>query len=296
VGVARYLAAFRDALGGGFSPFFFVVYFATELGVLWLLLPIALLSPRRREVGFMGVWFVVATAPFVLVFYEQIEPRHIMVNLAAATGLFALALEVLRTRLASWSDLRPVYKSVVASILVLIVMGTNWLALTLMPYEIELKPLTAMLGKLDARYGAGNYTVLVPWTISEFYAIRDIWPGVDVRTVEVMMEDEKPEHEPRRDLRDLHHRGRNIESLDELSKVHRPLVFLGMQRRFAADSIDLLQQASPSLGARLTKRFQVADQLYTSDSRWFWGSPRVHLQPIGQVGHYYAFEAHLPGQ
>jgi hypothetical protein len=293
IGVMRYARAFSAAFGGGFSPLFFALYFATELGVLWLLLPVASFSARRRELLFMGLWFTISTAPFVFVFYEQVEPRHIMVNLPAAAGLFALGVEVLFTRLGSWFRVRPARGTALAALVVILLMGTNWLALALMPHEIELWNLTTMLQDLDARYGAGRYTVLSPWALSEFYTIRVVWPAVDVRSVELMVEDEKPEREPLRELRDIHYHGLNIESLEELSKVHRPLVYLGMQPQFGAGVFDLLARIAPRTAAKLTKWFPPADQLYSAGARWLWASPRAQLQPLARVGPYRAFLVQL---
>ena len=65
----------------------------TELGLLWLLLPFALLDDRRRELLVCALWFFGSMAPFL--FFSGVEPRQVAVNLAAAGGLIALALEVI---------------------------------------------------------------------------------------------------------------------------------------------------------------------------------------------------------
>jgi hypothetical protein len=293
VGVQRYVDAFSGALGGGFSPLFFVLYFATELGVLWTLLPVALFSPRRRELMFFGLWFAISTAPFVFVFYEQVEPRHIMVNLSAAAGLFALSLEVLCTRLRFWLRIRPSFGHLLSVVAVIALMGTNWLCLSLMPHESELWDLRTMLKELDNRYGAGEYTVLSPWALSEFYTIRVVWPAVDVRSVEVMVEDETPERPPSRALRDSHYQGRNIESVSELAHVRRPLVYLGKNLQYGARVFELLKIIAPQTGARLAAVFPPADQLYSAGSRWLWASSEVQLQPLESVGPYRALVVHL---
>jgi hypothetical protein len=288
VGVGRFLGAFADAFGPAYWWPFSILNAATELGLLWLLLPIALLSSRRRELGFMLIWLMLSMAPFLTIFFRQLEPRHITVNLVAAAGLLALALEAISQKFGFWQRLGATWKSAAALMAVVILMGSNWIALDVMPHEADLGKLRAMLQLLNAQYGAGNYTVLAPWGLNEFHLIRVLWPAVDVRDVEIVEEPVTTDRLPRRAARDSYYGARNIESIEELSKLNRPLVYLGTQERFAEGTLKLLRRIAPAIGSRWTSKFAPTDHLYTGGARWLWANPSVRLEPLAQVEYYYA--------
>jgi hypothetical protein len=288
VGLGRFVEAFADAFGPAYWWPFSVMNAATEFGLLWLLLPIALLSSRRRELRLMALWLLLSMAPFLSVFFRQLEPRHITVNLVAAGGLLALSLEVMSQRLGAWQRLAVPWKSAAALLGVIVLMGSNWVALDVMPHEADLRKLRAMLQLLDARYGSGNYTVLAPWGLNEFHLIRVLWPAVDVRDVEIVEEPASTARTPRRAARDIYYGGRNVESIAELSQFTRPLILLGTQERFAEGILKLLRRISPNMGSRWTNKLPPADHLFTPGARWLWASPNVRLEPLARMDFYYA--------
>jgi len=293
VGVGRFVGAFADAFGPAYWWPFSILNAATELGLLWLLLPIALLSSRRRELGVMLLWLLFSMLPFLTIFFRQLEPRHITVNLVAAGGLLALGLEAISQRLSLWRRIDAPWKSVAGVIGVVILMASNWVALDVMPHEADLGKLRVMLQLLDARFGPGNYTVLAPWGLNEFHLIRVVRPDVDVRDVEIVEEPGIADRQPRRAARDTYYGGRNIESVEELSKFDRPLVYLGTQERFADGILKLLRRISPAAGARWTSKFPPTDHVYTAGARWLWASPIVRLEPLARIEYYYALRVWL---
>jgi hypothetical protein len=293
IGVTRYANGFAEAFAAQLWWPFSTVYATSELGALWLLLPVALFTTRRRELTLFGIWFVVATVPFTAMFFTQIEPRHLTMNLAAAAGLIALALEVINTRVRAWWGLSARGKGVAASAAVLVLLGSDWLALSLMPHEAHLGRLRALLQQLDARYGADNYTILSPWVLNEFHLLRVLWPEMDVRGVQIHVEDDAGGRQPQRRLRDVYYRGRNVESVAELRGIGRPLVYLGTVEPIGFDMFRILGRIAPDFTARLAAKLQPTDHLYTAESRWLWDNPETQLQPVASADYYRALEVSL---
>lgn len=85
----------------------------------------------------MRDWFVLATAPLFAVF-EYVESRYLATNLIALAGLIWLAAEALRPHVIAWWQRRPLMTACSGAAAVLMVAGSNGLALAIMPHEVRM--------------------------------------------------------------------------------------------------------------------------------------------------------------
>lgn len=294
ISLATYLASYRYPFANVTPLVAKLVNLGTEFGLLWFLLPVALLSRRRRELIVLGSWFLVSISPFL--FFSGVEPRHIAVNIAAAGGLFALSLEVITERLDVWRRLSDAGKSAVSVLAVAVLMASNAFMLAIMPHKVDLGMLRELLGILDERYGADRYVLLTSNGYTDFHLIRVMWPGRDVRDVGTSAMLVNTNYGSR-DARLHKYLGDHyFTSVAQLAAMDRPLVFMGFEKTFAAANLRmLLDRVSTGLGDRLMGNVDLVEHLYTPYTRWLWENPRVRLIPVAQAGHYRALAVSVPG-
>lgn len=292
IGVTKYLISYASPFANRTPLVAKVMNLGTELGLIWLVLPAALWTHRRRELGFFLLWFLAAMAPFL--FLSGVEPRHVAVNLAAAGGLAALACEVILRRWHAWHRIESLGRVAFASAGVLILMACHAVALAIMPHKVDLRTLNAALSGLDARYGEGRYTLIASNGYADFHVLRFLWPerrvlnagtsGFAIDTVRA----------PRRVLLRAYLGDRAVRSVKNLEKIDGPAVFFGFRRTFAAANLEkMLATVSPTLATRVLGGVQLNEHLYTAYSAWLWDSPEVRLEPILQAGNYQALEIHI---
>jgi len=287
-----YLASYLDLIDGDVPVIAKVVNIATELGALWLLLPFALLTPRRQELRAFGLWFLLAMAPFVFVI-NSIEARHVAVNLVAVGGLLALAIEAIELRWRAWQRMSDGARCAVAVAAVVVLMAGNALTLKIMPHRVQLDQMQAMIQTLNARYGADRYALLTSSGYTDFQLIRVLWPEVDARDVgtdTIFFRGDRP----RERALDWYTSSRHPNSIEDLRALNRPLVYFGYRQTFAAENLRaIISYFSPSLATRLLGEINLVDRLHTDATAWLWNSPELRLDPIAESGHYLAYEVKL---
>ena len=287
-----YLASYRDLLDDDVPVIAKAVNVGTELGILWLLLPFALLSPRRQELRAFGLWFLLAMAPFVL-FIDSIEARHVAVNLVAVGGLLALAFEAIELRWRAWLKMSNAGRCAIACLAVIVILASDALMLAIMPHRVQMDQMQAMIRSLDARYGAGRYSLLTSSGYTDFQLIRVLWPGVDARDVgtdTIAIRDGRPREAALTSFMG----DRHPHSVDELRAIDRTLVYFGYRQTFAAENLRaIIGAVSPAFAERLLGEITLVDRLHTEATAWLWNSPAVTLDPIGKSGHYLAYEVEL---
>jgi Dolichyl-phosphate-mannose-protein mannosyltransferase len=292
IALEAYLASYLGLMESNVPMIAKFVNVATELGALWLLLPFALLTPRRQELRAFGLWFLLAMAPFVFVI-DSIEARHVAVNLVAVGGLLALAIEAIELRWRAWQRMTDGTRCAVAVAAVVVLMAANALTLKIMPHRVQLDQMQAMIGTLDARYGAGRYALLTSAGYTDFQLIRVLWPEVDARDVSTDTIVFRG-HRTRAKALACYTRNRDLHSIEDLRALKRPLVYFGYRQTFAAENLrDILGRVSPRLATRLLGAITLVDRLHTEATAWLWNSPKVRLDPIAESGHYLAYEVKL---
>lgn len=295
IGLATYLASYRHPFENESPLLAKIMNTGTELGLVWFVLPVALLSQRRRELLAFLLWALIAMAPFL--FFSGVEPRHVAVNLAAAAGLLALALEVINTRFDAWRRLSTVGKSVAATVAVIVLMASNASFLAIMPHKVDLGQLQTVLKTLDERYGAGRYVLLTTSGYTDFNIIRVLWPERDVRDVSTAVMWVKADDRPRADYLREYLGDRYLENLSDLETVARPLVMIGFEKTFAAANLQaMMNRVAPGMGDRLTGKVDFAQHLYRPYTEWLWRNPEIRLEPVAQVGNYETFEVLINGR
>jgi hypothetical protein len=289
LGIQRFINSYMAALDSGLPVTAKLFNIFTELNVLWILLAVSFLSHRRRELAFMWIWFIVSTAPFLLI--TNIEARHLSTNLVAVGGLFALALEALSRRNRAWqrcSDWRRLGLSVLG---VILVMSCSWLTLFTMPHEVDMRQMNRMLSSLDQRYGAGKYSILTTTGYTDFHLLRVLWPRVDTYNVNLSAFAVNTVSADRQQALYAYHRGKCYSHLDELPLDGKPLVLVCYLYTFGAENLKAaLQFISPELEHWVMGGVPLVNHLYTEGSKWLWDSPYIKMVPINRVGHYLAFE------
>lgn len=288
IGLSTYLASYRYPFSNATPLIAKIMNLGTELGLLWFLVPVALLSRRRKELAAFGAWLLVSMAPFL--FFSGVEPRHVAVNLPAAGGLFVLALEVIGERAGAWRRLPDIGKSALAVLGVGVLMASNAFMLAIMPHKVDLGMLREMLQVLDERYGAGRYVLLTSNGYTDFHLIRVLWPDRDVRDVSTSAMTVNTDHGSRDEMLHEYLGDHYFTSVPQLAAMDRPLVYIGFERTFAAANLRMmLERVSTGLGDRLIGGVNLVEHLYTPYTQWLWKDPRVRLDPVAQAGHYRAF-------
>ena len=273
IGLAGYLASYSDAFVSSVPFIAKIINFGTEFGLLWLLVPFALLTSRRTTPFAFGLWFLFTTSP-VLLACPSIEARHLAGNLVAVGGLFALALEAIGQRTAAWWRLRGASRGIAATLGVVILMASNFLVLAIALHRVDLKQLARMIESLDARYGAGRYALLTAKGYSDFHIIRLVWPAVDARDPGTATMAVNPSRGSKEAALDAYMGDRHPQTIEELVMLHRPLVYMGYRRTFAAENMrTILNGASSGLGDRLIGRVDLIDHMHMPETQWLWDGP-----------------------
>jgi hypothetical protein len=292
IGVTNYLESYASPFANQTPLVAKIMNLGTELGLIWLVLPAALWTHRRRELGFFAIWFLASMAPFL--FLSGVEPRHVAVNLAAAGGLAALALEVILRRWQAWHRTGSVGRAAIATAGVLVLMASHAAALAIMPHKVDLRTLNAALSGLDARYGDGGYTLIASNGYADFHVLRVLWPERTVLNAGTSEFAVSTARASRDALLEAYLGDRRVEDIESLEQVDGPAVFFGFRRTFAAANLEkMLSVMSPALAARVLGGVRLDEHLFAGFSAWLWDSPEIRLEPILQAGNYQALEIHI---
>jgi hypothetical protein len=291
IGVTAYIESYRAPFANQTPLIAKLMNLGTELGLLWLLLPFALLSRRRRELLVCILWFLGSMAPFL--FLSGVEPRQVAVNLAAAGGLIALALEALGARFGN-PRLTAGLKAAAAVLGVFLLLASDAVMLPIMPHKVDLPRLQQALAGLDKHYGPGGYQLVAADGYADFHIIRVLWPDRDVRNAGTAVILARTALATRKELLQSYLDGRYYDSVAGLRSANRPLVYFGFRKTFAAENLRvMLDRASPALAERALGRVELVEHLYAPETKWLWDSPEVRLVPLLQAGNYQAMEIRI---
>jgi hypothetical protein len=179
-----YLHAFTAFLGFA-KPLQMWMFAIFNLGLfgmaLWLVLPLAWLSPDQRARRFFLVWLVFSVVPILLAAANFLEPRYLVTALIPFVGLAAIGLEALWNRVTElhWGQR---LRAVTASALALIVIAGSAVAQPLMPYESDTDRLVQAVQSEAPR--PESAVILVPWNYSDFHFLRFVFPDRPIYLVQ----------------------------------------------------------------------------------------------------------------
>ena len=162
------------------SPFVSILGGLAAGGALWPLAALAARSPQRSTARFLAAWLLLAGAPtLAVVGLYQVEARYLIAPLAPLAALAALG--------AAWLVERARVRTPALSALAVAVVVVDGLALSVLPYEVERRPLDELLSGPELRQT--NASLLVPWAYSDYHYLVTIEPERAVYFVHVPRHD-----------------------------------------------------------------------------------------------------------
>ncbi len=266
-----------------------------EPGWFLLALPLALFSPRKREVAVLALWFLIATVPLALLF-PSMEARYQSPNVPALIGLTALALDGIGPRVAGLWQSRRVVTACGLLIVLGVVAGSHKVAISVMQHEVMAGQIHMVLGELDETYGRGNYAVLTAWPYTDFHYLRYVYPDLPVYTVHTIdtIKGMNLSQDLMHDTQLTYYPERMVLRPEQMGRLEgRVPVLFGFHENFAVANLRSIIGNIPGdpLGSQMQK-MKFYDHLKTT---WLWDNPAYGLEEVVKVGHYRAFEVRVPG-
>jgi len=264
---------------------------ALELGVFWLLVPLALLAHGRRQLGFFMTWFLVATLPIVVLF-AHVESRYLIQNLVPFAGLAALALDRFRPWLEQRMKTPGTGQPALALVLVTVVLGSNWVGLRLMPAEANIWQIRGLLKQIETAMAGDAFAVLTPWVTTDFYYLRFAHPSLSVYNVSDRRLNIMQAYASHETMANRYFQDRKLRSVAELSHRRDRLIYIGYGETF------MLANAKAGLKATLGKLHGIDPEAIIPDrefidhitTSWMWQHPDIEFIPLVHKGHYRAYE------
>lgn len=304
---ARFLGA-NALLDKKVSVLFRLASTACELGVLWLVLPMAFLVRRHRQAAFFVAWFGLATIPMLLMF-DHVESRYLITNLLPFAGLLAMVIDNMRLRWRRLVIRRPARTLVTGLLGAGLLLAAHWTALRLMPAEVNIWRMHALLRQIDhalsiqvptptpsqtqTQIQTQDYAILTAWTTTDFYYLRFVYPerpvfNVSDEPVNIMRSDED-----RQAMEDRYFRHRLIRSSRGLAELPPLRVYIGYGESFMVANARKALGMLPKVDAdQLIPSDQFINHLATS---WMWADPSIAYTPLTDAGHYRAYLAQPAG-
>ena len=296
IGIVRYLTSYVTAVHAALPLTAKLLYVYTELGLLWIILPISFMSSRKKELIFFWLWLFFSMLPLIILI-RDLEPRHVAANLIAVGGIFALAIEAFVKKSFFWQKISIKHKSSIVTLGIIVLMLSNWPTIAIMPHEVDIRQLDKMIQNLNHRYGSGNYIIITPWGYTTFNILQVLWPEVDVRYIDTKGIIVNEEHVDRKSALGKYLHGRYYDNMAEMRKEGRPMVLMSYVHTFAAENMrKMMLSISPAFTERIMGNLQLVNHLYSKGSKWFWSNPDVTMEKIAKVGHYLAFEIRFASQ
>ena len=259
-----------------------LLHIALEGGVFFLALPLAFLSSQRRDAWFCLTWFLLATLPLPLLI-AHFESRYLAGNLVALIGLIYLATDGLAPRMAEWWRRSRAVTACVAGLALLIVVGSNLIALSVMTHELRIDQLHRLIARLDQTYANRNYAILTPYTYTDFHYLRFAYPERPIYTVQTVFNQQTDNWS--------YYPNRVITDLAQLKALDAELVYLGFHENLAVENLRRIVGAIPlPILAKQFEKKKFQDHLALS---WMWGHPDLVFEEPLREGHYLAYPVRL---
>jgi hypothetical protein len=256
------------------------VTLALECGPVLLVLPFALKSPHKAQLRFFAIWFMLATVP--LLFSPRVEDRYLIGNLVPMAGLAQLSFDRIDTFIRQHPS-----AGIVGGFALL---ALSALVQPLMLHGVRSDHLSAVVRRLDARYGAGHYSIVTPSEYTTFLYMRFVYPQRDVYTV---FTPAPPNHRDPRvwaSLQQRYYGARAVQTLDSLRSVSQPIVYLSPDANSTVaalyDFLGRVPSGPRQLGEGLLARMHPGKP---DEMSWMRSDARIGLCIIEREGHYVAW-------
>ena len=255
-----------------------LLHIALEGGVFFLALPLAFLSSRRRDAWFCLTWFLLATLPLPLLI-AHFESRYLAGNLIPLIGLIYLAADGLAPRVAEWWRRSRPATACGAGLALLVVVGSNLIALSVMTHELRIDQLHRLIARLDQAYAGRNYAILTPYTYTDFHYLRFAYPDRPIYTVQTVFSRPTDNWS--------YYPGRVVTDLAQLKSLDAELVYLGFHENLAVENLRRIVGVIPL--PILAKQFEEKDFQDHLALSWMWGNRDLVFEEPLREGHYLAY-------
>jgi hypothetical protein len=264
-------------------------------GSFYLVIPLGLMNPNRRLKWFMGVWFILATVPF-LIAVPRLEVRYLITSFIPLAGFTCLALEHLylrknRSRYGFQLFKRPLTVSLIAVIVVV----TSMVVQPFSEHEVRTDQFGASIKRIEEVAGDQPFSVLVPWEYTDFHYLRITHPQLPVFTVYENQSFTTGELASWKKFQDQYYGDKVLHSLDQLLALEGEKFYVGFGYTFPIENI-LSVLESPVLkpsSSKLVDIVQSMSPLIHLHKSWLWNHPNVELQFVEEVGHYQIYRVRV---
>jgi hypothetical protein len=254
---------------------------------LWLLLPLAALSPDARARHFFAMWLVLSAVPAFILAAGFFEPRYLVGAAAPLAGLAALGIEAAgrHAHHHGWSGRRRLAVAVAAALLVV---GGTASAQPFMPYESDLN---SLLEIIQTQAASDSVAILLPWNYSEFHLLRFIYPEKAIYLVQsaATEQGDRVDDPAWTDRYARMYGSHYLPSAEALSRLRQTrLLYIGFT---IMPSIQNLQTAVSAAGLGPLAAFLAnADLRNHLIESWIWQNPRFQLLEVAEYGQYRVYE------
>ena len=255
---------------------------------LWLLLPLAWLSPDERSRRFFFVWLALSGIPILVASVNFMEPRYLVVGVIPFAGLAALGLEALWERIRAW-HWSPPMRTVFAAMLVVVIMGGTAAAQRFMPYETDENHLIQAV-RSEAPSGSST-VILLPWNYTDFHLLRFLFPEKPVYLVQ------SPFNQKGEVIQDAVWTKRHVAIYGDRylpnAKALTPFVehrmlYMGWT---ILPSLQNLHDLLMRMGfQRLATQLEASNFLNHITQSWLWQNPNFPMEELARYGQYRVYE------
>jgi hypothetical protein len=188
-------------------------------GSFYLVIPLGLMNPNRKLKWFMGVWFILATVPF-LIAVPRLEVRYLITSFIPLAGFTCLALENLHLRSEQpCHGFRVLKHPISLSILALVVVVTSMFVQPFSEHEVRTDQFGASIKRIEEVVGNEPFSVLVPWEYTDFHYLRVTQPHLSVFTVYENQSSTPDRLAYWKQFQDRYYDGRVLHTLDQLMAI-----------------------------------------------------------------------------
>ena len=284
---AMFVHYFREFIEAGMKSLpLSLLGLATFGGLVYLACLVANKSDKTQWRRFFLVWFLFSALPMALLtWHYMIEPRYLVSGLMPMAGLAALGGDVI---FKACRGLKA--KRMVASVALAAVLSVNYIALRLMPYELDEPHLLEAVRLVQQRDTSA--AILLPWAYTDFHFLQSRFPASRIYNVHGKLQaDGSNPLAPEWQTRLRHWYGdAYLDSPERLQALmeERAVYYVGWRTYMPLDHVKQWIRA-----AGLTTLVAKLDAMPLQDhltSSWVWRWPPYRMEWIGHSGPYELYQ------